>query len=416
MGKLRESKWAYMILALLVAAILWFYVGQEADPVNVQTFSNIPVTFSGVDQLESQGLTIFEGMDQRVSVRIQARTSVLRELAQEGNIVVTASVSAISEPGDYSLEYTISPRLSTIGGVLNSVEIISRTPQTIDITVSRQTDRSVEVRGVFAGSVAEGFQIGQFSFAPSTIQLSGTEEEVSRVSHAQVTLREENLSETFTGEMPFVLYDYDGNPIDVAPNPGIKTDVTTVQVTLPVVKLKEVPLRLEVVPGGGATEDDARITIEPASIVVAGSQEALDAVSEIVLSQVNLSEITGSQSFTFDIPLDEALTNISGETQAQVRVSITGLETRTVETTNIQIINRPDGMSIEAVTQACQVEIRGTQEAVDAVLPSQIRVVADCSDVSGTGTQTVPAQVYVDSSQGAGVVGSGYTISISVSR
>lgn len=416
MGKLKESKWVYMILALLVAVILWFYVGQEADPVNVQTFSNIPVTFSGVDQLESQGLTIFEGMDQRVSVRIQARTSVLRELGQEGNIIVNVNVSAITEPGEYSLEYNVTTRTSAVGGTLNSVEFLNRTPETIDITVSRQTDRSIEVRGVFAGSVAEGFQIGAFSFAPSTIHISGTEEEVSKVSHALVTVRENDLSETFTGEMPFVLYDFDGNPIDVASNPGITTDVSTVQVTLPVVKLKEVPLRLEIVPGGGATADNARITIEPETVIVAGTQDALDAISEIVLSQVNLADIRESQDFTFDIPLDTSLTNISGITQAQAHVEITGLVTRTVETTNIEITNRPEGLSIEPVTTACQVEIRGTQEAVDAVLPSQIRVVADCSDVSGTGTQTIPVQVYVDSSQGAGVVGSDYTISISVRR
>lgn len=414
MGKLRESKWIYILLSLLIAAILWLYVGKEADPVKTQSFSNIAVTFTGVDQLESQGLTISKGMDQKISVRIQARNSILRELAQEGNIVVTASVSAITQPGEYELDYTITPKLSTVGGTLSSVEILGKSPQELTITVSRQAARDVEVRCRFTGSVAEGFELGQASFAPSIIQISGTEEETSRVSYAEVVVNEVDLSSTFTGEMPFNLYDYDGNLIDASY--GITTDVSTVRVTLPVVKLKEVPLRVQVVEGGGATEDDAQITIEPDTIVVAGSQEALDGLSEIVLSSVDLAQVVSSQDYVFPIPLDDSLTNVSGISQATVHVEITGLVTRMVDVTNIQLINKPEGYQIEAVTLSRQVQIRGTEEAVGAVIPAQMRIVVDCSDVSGTGNQTVPAQVYLDGSGQVGVVGSDYNITISVSR
>ena len=414
MGKLRESKWLYILHSILIAAILWLYVGKEADPVKTQSFSNIAVTFTGVDQLESQGLTISKGADQKISVRIQARNSILRELAQDGNIVVTASVSAITQPGEYELDYTITPKLSTLGGTLSSVDILGKSPQELTITVSRQTAWDVEVRCRFTGSVAEGFELGQASFAPSTIQISGTEEETSRVSYAEVVVNEVDLSTTFTGEMPFTLYDYEGNPIDSSA--GISTDVSTVRVTLPVVKLKKVPLRVEVVEGGGATEDDAKITIEPDTIVVAGSQEDLEGLSEIVLSSVDLAQVIASQDYTFPVPLDDSLTNVSGISQATVHVEITGLVTRMVDVTNIELINQPEGYQIEAVTQSRQVQIRGTEEAVESVIPAQMRIVVDCSDVSGTGNQTVPARVYLDGSGQVGVVGSEYSITISVSR
>lgn len=414
MGKVRESKWLYILLSVLIAAILWLYVGKEADPVKTQSFGNIAVTFTGVDQLESQGLTISKGTEQKISVRIQARNSILRELAQDGNIVVTANVSTITQPGEYELDYTITPKLSTVGGTLSSVEILGKSPAAITITVSRQTVRDVEVRCRFTGSVADGFEIGQAVIAPATIQISGTEEEASRVSYAEVVVNESELSSTFVGDMPFVLYDYDNQPVENAN--GITTDVSTVQVTLPVMKLKEVPLRVEVVEGGGATKDNATITIEPSSIIVGGGQEALDAISEIVLGSVELNQVIGSQDYTFTVPLDPALTNVSGVTQAKVHVEITGLVTRTIDVSNIELLNRPDGYQIMSVTQSCQVQIRGTQEAVDAVIASQLRVVVDCSDISGTGTQTVPAEVYLDSSGQAGVVGSNYSVTISVSR
>ena len=414
MRKLRESKWIYILFSVFIAAILWLYVGKEADPVKTQSFSNIAVTFTGVDQLESQGLTISKGTEQKISVRIQARNSILRELAQEGNIVVTASVSAITQPGEYELDYTITPKLSTVGGTLSSVEILGKSPSAITITVSRQTARNVEVRCKFTGSVADGFEIGQALIAPATIEISGTEEETSQVSYAQVVINESELSSTFIGDMPFVLYDYDNQPIE---NTGrITTDVSTVQVTLPVMKLKEVPLRVEVVPGGGATEDNATVNVEPRSIIVGGSQEALDAISEIVLGSIELSQVVDSEDYTFDIPLDSELTNVTGISQATVHVEITGLVTKTIDVTNIELLYKPDGYQIEPVTKSCQIYIRGTQEAVDAVLASQMRVVVDCSEISGTGTQTVPAEVYLDSNDQVGVVGSDYQVTISVSR
>ena len=414
MGKLRESKWLYIFLSVLIAAILWLYVGKEADPVKTQSFGNIAVTFTGVDQLESQGLTISKGTEQKISVRMQARNSILRELAQEGNSVVTVSVSSITQPGEYELDYTITPKLSTVGGTLSSVEILGKSPATITITVSRQTVRDVEVRCRFTGSVADGFEMGQAIIAPAIIEISGTEEEVSRVSYAEVVVNENELSTTYVGDMPFVLYDYDNQPI--SDTKGITTDVSTVQVTLPVMKLKQVPLRVEVVEGGGAVSDNASVTIEPASITVGGSQEAIDAISEIVLGSVELAEVIGDGDYTFDIPLDPDLTNVSGVIQAKVHVEINGLVTKTIDVSNIELLYRPEGYYIEAVTQACQVQIRGTEEAVEAVIASQLRVVVDCSDISGTGTQTVPAQVYLDSSGQVGVVGSDYSVTVTVSR
>ena len=63
-----------------------------------------------------------------------------------------------------------------------------------------------------------------------------------------------------------------------------------------------------------------------------------------------------------------------------------------------------------------QVLIRGTQEAVDAVTASQVRIVADLSNLDlSTGSRTVPVKVYLDGSSEVGVVGE-YNISISVSR
>lgn len=417
MENIKESKGAYMALSVLIAVVLWFYVGKEVDPVKIQTYNNIPITFTGVDKLEEQGLTISSGTGQTISLRLQAKNSILKELSGDGKIEVSVSLSAITQPGEYTLDYTYNFRISTLGGAANNVEVLEKRPSDIAITISRRLEQSIEVRGNFTGNVAEGFQVGEFTIAPSTIQIRGTEEEVNQVSYAQVTLNQENLSETFTGDMPFTLYDYEGNPIKDAS--GITTDVSTVHVTLPVVRLKELALKVEILPGGGAAEENAKIKIEPESITVAGSQKDLDAIKEITLKGVvELSKVFTSEDYNFEIPLPQELTNISGIEQAKVHVEIEGLATRTIDVDDIEFINVPSVYTATAVTQSRQVQIRGPEEAVAAVIPSQLRIVVDWNDLSAPqalGNQTAPAKVYLDGSSEVGVVGTDYNISILIS-
>ena len=67
------------------------------------------------------------------------------------------------------------------------------------------------------------------------------------------------------------------------------------------------------------------------------------------------------------------------------------------------------------MTLSCLVQIRGEEEAVNAVIPSQLRMVADLKD-AGPGSQTVNATVYLDGSSSVGVVGGDYKVVVNLRR
>ena len=409
--RITESKWFYIVLSVLLAFILWIYVGKEANPVETGNLRGVQVTFSGMEKLEERGLMISEGEEQTVTLSLQARRDVFNRLDNE-SVTVTVDLSSITEPGEYSLTYRIDyPRTVTN----DAIQLRSSTPEKISITVSLWSSKEVEVRGVFTGSVAEGYQKGEFSFAPETVMVSGQEELVSQVSYVQVTVNQEDLSSTYSQETPFVFMDYSGNPIVSS---GLETDTQTILVTLPVVQLKEIPLTVDLIAGGGVTDTDTQVevSIEPESIVVSGGEDDLEALKELNLGSVELYKVFGTDTLTFPIQLYSELTNVSGITEATVTVKIQGLATKTLEVDNIEIINKPDGYTVEPVTQTRSVQIRGTQEAVDAVVATQLRIVADLKDITpATGNQTVPVKVYLDGSSDVGVVGD-YNIVISIER
>ncbi|MBS1384570.1 MAG: hypothetical protein HPZ90_09270 [Flavonifractor sp.] len=411
--KITDSKWFYIVVSLLLTFVLWLYVGKEANPSVAAPVRGIKVTVAGLEKLEERGLMVSEGADQTITLDLQAKRNVFNRLDNE-NITITVDVSNINEPGEVSLDYKITYPLSVYGEV---IEERGKRPEKIALTISRWTEKEVPVRAVLTGNVAEDYQQGEFSLAPQTVTVRGREELVEQIDYAQVTVSQEGMTETYRQEMPFVFIDRNGSPLEEEDASQLVTEESTILVTLPVYKLKEIPLTVDLVPGGGVTDVDSQVevTFKPVdSIVVAGSEDDLEGLSELTVGSVDLYQVFTSEDVTFPVQLSPELTNVSGVTEVTVTVAIKGLSTKVLEANKIELINVPEGYAAEAITQTCSIQIRGAQEAVDAVLASQLRIVADLSDRTA-GSQTVPVKVYLDGSSEVGVVGD-YNIVVSITQ
>lgn len=410
MEKRREHKWLYMILALLAAVVLWLYVSNERNQDMDLTIRNIPVTFTGLERLEERGLLITEGAEQTVTLNVRTNWRTAGKLSRD-TISISVDVSNVTAPGPYNTGYKINYPVSS-----SSVSTIG-SEQSVQYVVARRIERPVEIRGQFNGDVAEGFQLGEFSIAPGTVTVSGQEELVNQVEYALVTVNGAGaIKESFTDNMSFELIGSNGEVLD-AEKLNLEMDVDTVQVTLPVVKLKEVELTVDVVSGGGAARENAEIKIEPSHITLSGSEEDLARIDKINLGEIDLQTIYDEESLSLPIPVSNKVENVSGITEAKVKVKIDGLTTRSLEVgvDEIQFFNRPEGCAVEAMTQSVQVEIRGEADAVGRVLPSQLRIRADLSDAV-MGSQTIPVEVDLNGEDNVGVVGTSYRIVVNIKR
>lgn len=71
--KIADSRWFYVVVSVLLAFILWLYVGNEANPTQSATLRGIKVNFSGLEKLEERGLMISEGESQTMTLSLWAR-------------------------------------------------------------------------------------------------------------------------------------------------------------------------------------------------------------------------------------------------------------------------------------------------------------------------------------------------------
>ena len=56
MGKIKDSKWTYVVLSLLLSVILWFYVTTTLNPEKDDYVRGVQVVFNGEDLLAQRGL------------------------------------------------------------------------------------------------------------------------------------------------------------------------------------------------------------------------------------------------------------------------------------------------------------------------------------------------------------------------
>jgi len=197
------------------------------------------------------------------------------------------------------------------------------------------------------------------------------------------------------------LLDKDGNKLKPK---EISGNYDTVSVSMPVLMNKELPLKVSLVGGAGATEENCVVDIEPKSIQVAGDTTVLQTLNQLVVATVDLSSFATSYETTVTIPLDNNLRNLSGVTEATVRISVRGLETEKITATNITTTGT--NRHVEIATTSLVVTVRAPAETISQITADNIRVVADLTNYKATsGTVAVPAKVYVDGFSDAGAIG-----------
>lgn len=409
-SKISDSKAFYIIVSILISVFLWLYVVNVEKPTGEITIRNIPITIQGEDVLEERGLMITDMSSRYFDLNLSGKRSALVKLSEE-NVTVTLDVSSVTADGDWSLKCKVTlPTTVTTG----TVTVTEKNDYSVSVTIAKQTSKTIDVRGEFTGTVAEGYQADEFIISPSTVTVTGQEDHVNQVAYGLVSVAQQDLNDTFTSEMGFTLMSATGEKLT---DLNVTLSASTVYVTLPIVKVAEIPLAVNIVDGGGATSADATVTIDPESIVVSGAEDALTPLTKITLGEIDLADVLSVETFTFPITLTSELTNESGITEATVTVQVADLPSKVLDVNDIEIINIPDGFTASAVTQSLQVWVRGPEEALDGISAYQIRAVADLEDTSvSVGQFRVPVKLYLDGGGDAGIVGADYSISITVQR
>ena len=408
---LLDSKPLWMLLSLLISLAIWTYVVSTESSTVTQVFRGVPVEIVGDDVLEStRNLIVTDVESNSVRVEIRGPRRIVDALNYE-DLVAQVDVSKLTRAAYAAMKYKI---VYPEGTETRYLTVTSYSPETVNFMVSNQNTVAVPVRGGFEGKLAEGFLAESPVFDPATVSITGPDAYLKDVSYAWVSFGVgKTVDSTYTEEAPFTLMNADGEPVSTEYLTG--TDVT-VDATLPIMEVKEIPLAISVLEGAGATAENTKITITPDRIKLTGDSAILAGLNQIVLTTIDLTDFRSTFSETYPIQYDNTLRNISGATEAKVDVEIVGLETANYTVKNISVINGPENAEVTVESESLEVVIRGAAEKLEELNAENIRVVADLADYKdSSGSFMAQAKVYCDGVSDVGAIGK-YTITVNIDR
>ena len=405
-SRILDRRGFWMAVSLLAAVILWLYVTTTEGVEREMMLSGVKIEFTGAESLrESSGLIVTEQDRTSVNITVKGSRRVLSKI-NSGNVTAAIDLSRVTTDGRYSVSYSL---VYPTGVNPDEIAVVRSSSDVVNFYVDRQVRKTVPVEGRFLGSTAEGYLADENPvFDPMVVTVSGPKTAVSAVDHAYISITRTDVDKTLSYFTTYDLMDADGNVIE---DSSVIKETEEISVTLNVQSVKQVPLDINIVSGGGATrEENTSIVIDPAYIVLSGDAAAIDSVSKIVLGTVDLSAVNGEYSARYTVVPPDSTENLSGVSEAEVTVSIIGLVSQNfnIGHDNISCINVPEGFNAEIINQALSVTIRAPEEDLARITASHIRAVADLSEVSesnATGFISPAVRIFIDGFPTAGVVG-----------
>ena len=162
------SNLRYKVVALVTALLLW---GVAHTTSSVERGFDIPVVTSN----EPEDLVVTDQNTDTINIRVRATNAALRRL----------SVAELSYPVDLSGAHAGTTVHEVEPAALNlprGVQIVSRSPASIDFTLERRSSRALKVRADLDGEPALGFALGEVTVDPTRLRISGPRSEVLRLS------------------------------------------------------------------------------------------------------------------------------------------------------------------------------------------------------------------------------------------
>ena len=406
MSRIKRRRLFYVLLSVMIASMVWFYVNNR-DDVTISVH-DVPVEFLNEESaLADKGLMLVSGEeDITVDLELKVPRNLMFDFDPE-EIHLVSDLSTVTYAGKQSVSFNIR---YPSGISPSSVSVESPTVRTVQVEIGELSKKTVEIRYKVVGNVAEGYTAGTVQLEPAELQLRGQQEDIMQVSYALVTLNIEDATSTAVDLLDYELYDFSDQLVS---SRNIHPTSESIQVTMPVLKIKDVPLKVEFIETPGSREENFTWTLSHESITLSGDASQLSAIDELVLDTLALEDLRAEESFTYEIPVPDGVNNLSGITSVTLVICSSNIDTKDMEATRFRYENFGGDKPVSVVTSSLPVTLRGTTEDLAAVTGEQVSVIADLSDIAAdSGSYTVPARIEVDGYD-IGAVGS-YEVTVRI--
>lgn len=402
---MKKSKISSLILSVAAAMMLWLFVVSNVSQEDDRTFYNVPVVLSGETILGERNLMITNASVRSVSLTLTGPRSELNKISSSNNLAVRVDLTGINDPGErLAMNYSVIYPGDVTSG---SIAVQNRSPVNIyfDVDYRRTKEIPVKIRWTGTRSGDHLYDTENAVMDYPTVTLMGPAAVVDTIDYAMIEVDLTGRVESFGESYRYTLCNADGEPVDAE---QVTTNAEEVRLEMPIRRLKEMALGVNVIYGGAATEDNTKIEISPEILQITGSEVLLAELGDsLVIGTIDLAELTElNNELVFLLNFPEGITNQTGVSEVVVTVQFQGLATKEFNVDSFRTRNVPEGLEADVITENLTVLVRGTPDQLEKITQEDLWAEIDFTDAE-LGTATYRARIaFRDSLDQVGVLSS----------
>lgn len=395
-SKLNFSKLFYndkfvMLFSVLLAFIIWVNLSMTSQETRYLTVTDIPISLPEL----GNDLQFFGSENETAEVRISGNSLVVASVTSSDIYITAADTSQLTSPGSYTLN--LVPKKGSIKSDYNFDSTVR--PSTIQTYIDRYAEKEITITDkIDVSKVDENHYAAKTTLSRQTITVKGAEGVINSIAEADAEYKfTDSISETQTVEAKIVLRDSAGEEIISS---YITTDAKTVTATVPILKIKTMPIVPKIINTPDSfVLDDSIISVEPSSIQVAIPDDATDVISSISTGEIDLSNVdTTNNHFNVELDIPSGLRNLKQITSAEVTFDSSKLSTKRITLSKFTIINESANRKTTVSTKSIAITLVGDKDQISSITSANITAVVDMSSkVSFSGYGSVPVTVSINS-------------------
>lgn len=407
---LLDSRNVRILLSVLIAVVIWMIVTLAINPGSSTYFSGVPVDFGyDSDAYAKLGLDMVKSPEAKVKVTLKGDGGDLAAVENAGDMIVYPDFSSVKGAGEYELPLKVRLKSSQLNNLIEATAD-GKVTVVFDTVEEKTFDVEVEVQNGSI-SVAEGYVLHGTTAKPGKVTVSGPQGELDKIARIVAPLGYsdglQDLTESKLATVELEARSADNEPVALQ---YVSMDNTLADVNISVYQTLTLPLKVNFINvPSGFDVNTLDYTLSQQHMTVTGRPSVLNALTELAVSDFDLANSFAlDKAYQLNVELPDGVESVDNITTVTLTFNTEGLATKTVNVSNLRLINQPANMQIKLNTNRLNnVVLVGPKEELEKLSASAVSAVIDAGSVQITeGTENMAAEVRVPSSSSIFAVGS----------
>ncbi len=329
------------VLSLIIAILVWIIVANVDDYTTTKQISGIQIEFTNGDAITEKN-KVYEVPDgTTIDIVVKGRRSVVEKLTNE-------DFKAVADLSKMSVTNAVAINVSAVSSYVAKELTISYTDNAINVAVEDKLEKQLPITVRAKSDVADGYAIRNKTASPNLITVKGAESVVNTIEEVVVDVDVKGASSSLSAYATPVFLDKSGDEIDSS---KFDYDVKEVEVSVEVLKTKELDVRVKTTGEPKAGYAIASVDYQPTSILVVGEAADLAKVDEVVIDDIDVTDLAKDLETPITLAdyLPSGITLAEDTQEVMVKVAIEKVEEKTlvINADEINIVGKSDDLNYD---------------------------------------------------------------------